>query len=282
VQGWTAEYPFFRKIELAEGRHFNVFEERASRPVAEIGSEVADRIIRSPSPLGTTIQVNGRHLEVIGVLKDQAGVLGSNPNLLVITPLGRFLKIFGGRRSIAVRLRAEEIASLDEVRHEIRMRLRARRGLKPAEGDDFAVTSSEQAVSLWETVSRAIYAALVPLVSISLVVGGIVIMNIMLVSVTERTREVGTRMALGARRFDVLWQFLVESILLSLSGGLLGILLGFALAIAVSWFSPLPYAIQPWSIFAGLAVTFLVGVFFGIYPANRAARLDPVEALRSE
>ncbi len=282
VEGWTADYPSFRDSELSAGRHFNAFEERNSRPVAVIGSEVAERVFRGASPVGGTIRVYGRHLEVIGVLEEQSGFLGHDPNVVVVAPLGRFRKIFGARRSLSVRLRVAEIASLEDARHEVRMHMRIRHGLRPADEDDFAVTSSERIVTLWKSISQAIFTALVLLVSISLVVGGVVIMNIMLVSVTERTREVGTRKALGARRVDILWQFLAESVTLSMIGGVLGILLGFGLASAISVLSPLPYAIKPWSILAGLFVTFGVGIFFGIYPANRAARLDPVEALRSE
>jgi putative ABC transport system permease protein len=197
-------------------------------------------------------------------------------------PLGCHLKIFGGSRTIGIRLLVNSITSLDEAREEIRWWMRIQHGLRPAQEDDFAITSSERIVALWKSISGMIFTALILLVSISLVVGGVVIMNIMLVSVTERTKEVGTRMALGARRFDILWQFLVESITLSLVGGLIGVVLGFALASLISLLTPLPYAIEPLAILAALAVTFAVGVFFGIYPANRAAGLDPVEALRRE
>jgi len=282
VEGWTADYPSFRDSELAAGRHFNAFEEHNSRPVAVIGSGVAEKLFRSEAAVGRTIRVNGRHLEVVGVLAKQAGFLGHDPNLVVITPLGRFQKVFGARRSLTVWLRVAEISSLEEARGEVRMHMRIRHRLRPAEQDDFAVTSSERIISLWRSISRAIFTALVFLVSVSLVVGGVVIMNIMLVSVTERTREIGTRKALGARRADILWQFLLESVTLSMAGGVLGILLGFGLANLISVLSPLPYAIEPWSIAAGLLVTFGVGIFFGIYPANRAAGLDPVEALRRE
>ncbi|NNE42753.1 MAG: ABC transporter permease [Gemmatimonadetes bacterium] len=282
IQGWTADYPAFRDAELTSGRHFNHFEERNSRPVAVVGSEIVEQLLRGQDPLGETVRVNGRHLEIIGVLKEEKGLLGNNPNRVVVTPLGNYLKIFGGGESLDIRLNVAEIAALDEARDEIRLHMRIRHRLKPAEDDDFAVTSSERIVTLWKSISQAIFSALVALVSISLVIGGVVIMNIMLVSVTERTKEVGTRKALGARRVDILWQFLVESVTLSMTGGLIGILLGFGLASLVSIVSPLPYAIEPWSIIAGLFVTFAVGIFFGIYPANRAAKLDPVEALRRE
>ena len=219
---------------------------------------------------------------MIGVYEEKKGVLGMDPNRLVVMPLGRHLKLFGGDRSLEVRVLVSDISHVDEVRSDLQSLMRIRRRLGPADDANFAVSSSDTIVGVWKGISSAIFGALVALVSISLVIGGIVIMNIMLVSVTERTREVGTRKALGARRSDILWQFLVESITLSLVGGVIGIALGFLLAVIVAWKSPLPYSIEPWSIAAGLAVTVAVGVFFGLYPANRAAGLDPVEALRRE
>ncbi len=274
--------PYFQNLTLAEGRHLNVFEESNSRAVAVLGADVAESLFRGERALGRTIRVNGNHVEVIGVLEKESGGLGMNPNLRVIMPLGQFFKIFGARQSITVRLQAREIANLEAAREEVRRVMRIRHHLRPKEEDDFAVTSADRVIDLWKNVSRAIFSALIMLVSISLVVGGVVIMNIMLVSVTERIREIGTRKALGASRWDVLRQFLVESVTISMVGGLIGILMGFGAASAISYFSPLPYAVKPWSIVAGLAVTFVVGLFFGIYPANRAAGLDPVEALRHE
>ncbi|MGH2569805.1 MAG: ABC transporter permease, partial [bacterium] len=275
IEGWTADYPAFRDDDLTEGRHFNLFEERNSRPVAVIGSGIAEKIFRTDSAVGRTILVNGRHLEVIGVLKRQSGFLGHDPNTVVVTPLGRFLKLFGSQRSLTVRMRVTDIGFMDEAHDEVRMHMRIRHALRPTEKDDFAVTSSERIVALWRSISQMIFTALICLVSISLVIGGVVIMNIMLVSVTERTREIGMRKAIGARRADILWQFLLESVTLSMAGGVLGVLFGFGLANLVSVLSPLPYAVEPWSIVAAILVTFGVGIFFGLYPANRAARLDP-------
>ncbi len=282
VEGWTADMPWFQSVTLTEGRHLNVFEERNSRAVAVLGADVAATLFPGERPLGRTIRVNGTHAEVIGVLKKESGGLGMNPNLRVIVPLGQFFKIFGARESLIVRLQGREIAKLDDAREEVRRIMRVRHHLRPKEEEDFAVTTADRVLDLWTSVSRAIFTALIMLVSISLVVGGVVIMNIMLVSVTERIREIGMRKALGASRWDVLRQFLVESVTVSMIGGWIGILLGFGAASAISYFSPLPYAVKPWSILAGLAVTFVVGIFFGVYPANRAAGLDPVEALRHE
>jgi len=289
VEGWTAEYPAFLERGddggsggLSAGRHFTPLEEEHSRPVCIVGSEIVKRVLRGEQAVGRTIRLAGRHLEIVGVLEEKPSALGMDPNRVVLLPLGRHLKIFGGNRSLAVRFRCADIDAVDRVADEVRVQMRIRHRLRPAEPDDFAVTSAERIVALWQSISRAIFTALILLVAISLVVGGVVIMNVMLVSVTERTREVGLRKAIGARRADILGQFLAESVAISLSGGVLGTLLGFALAGAISWWTPLPYAVEGWAVVAGLAVTFAVGIFFGLYPANRAASLDPVDALRHE
>lgn len=289
IEGWTADYPYFvdrgratsNDRALSAGRHFSPFEEEHSRAVCVVGSEVARRVLRSEAPIGRTIRVDGRHLEIVGVLQERPSVLGANQNRVVLMPLGRYLKMFGSP-SLSVGFLVDEISRIDAVRDEIRVRMRIRHGLKPSRIDDFAVTSSEGIIALWQGISRAIFTALIMLVAISLVIGGVVIMNVMLVSVNERTREIGLRKAIGARRADILSQFLAESVVISMLGGFLGILLGFVLAVVISALSPLPYAVEPWSIAAGLVVTFAVGVFFGLYPANRAASLDPVESLRRE
>lgn len=171
---------------------------------------------------------------------------------------------------------------MEQAIDEATMAMRIRHGLRPLESNDFSIATSQQLISLWEKISQAIFNALIFIVSISLVVGGIVLMNVMLVSVTERTREIGVRKALGARRSNIVWQFIVESVTLSIVGGLIGIVIGFTIAAVISLVSPLPYLVAPWSIVAGLAVTFVIGLVFGTYPANKAARLDPVVALHYE
>jgi putative ABC transport system permease protein len=174
---------------------------------------------------------------------------------------------------------------LDRIREamdEAAFHLRIRHRLKPSDRQDFAIVSSENLVSLWEAISGSIFMSLTGVTAISLLIGGIIIMNIMLVSVTERTREIGVRKAVGARRSGILWQIIVESMTLSLVGGVIGIVAGFITASLVAAFSPLPYAIKPWSVIAGITVTAASGLVFGLYPANRAAGLDPIEALRVE
>ena len=282
LQGRSENYPMIGKWELSDGRHFTHQEVESSRQVAVIGFEVADRIYSGLDTIGKDIKIAGINHRIIGVLKKRAGVLGNDPNLMVIIPITSFQRIFGSHRSITIYVKTANLKEFAACVDQTRLAMRGLRKLGPKRDDNFALVTSANLLNLWEGISQGIFAALIGLVSISLVVGGIVIMNIMLVSVTERTREIGIRKALGATRKNILWQFLVESITLSSFGGVLGIAVGFAVAALVAFLSPLPYAIQPWSILVGILVTFAVGLFFGLYPAMQAAKLDPIEALRYE
>jgi putative ABC transport system permease protein len=282
VEGKLEYYPLMGKYDLQDGRHFSVHEIEHRTAVAVIGFDVADRLYPGIDPIGKDIRIGGSKFRVIGVLEELPETLGGNPNLRVVIPLTAHQKTFGFRRSIEISVKP---ASLDDIQpciDQTRLVMRGLRKLGPKRDDNFAIVTSDNLLSLWEGISQSIFAVLVGIVSISLVVGGIVIMNIMLVSVTERTREIGVRKALGATRANILWQFLVEAITMSSCGGVLGILFGFAIASAIAYFTPLPYAIKIWSIFVGMGVTFAVGVFFGAYPAVQASKLDPIEALRYE
>ena len=282
LQGRSENYPMIGKWELSDGRHFTYQEVENSRQVAVIGFEVADRMYSGLDTIGKEIKIAGINHRIIGVLKKRAGVLGNDPNLMVIIPITSFQRIFGSHRSITIYVKTANLQEFAACVDQTRLAMRILRKLGPKRDDNFALVTSANLLNLWEGISQGIFAALIGLVSISLVVGGIVIMNIMLVSVTERTREIGIRKALGATRRNILWQFLVESVTLSSFGGVLGIAVGFAAAALVAYLSPLPYAIQLWSILVGIFVTFAVGLFFGLYPAMQAAKLDPIEALRYE
>ena len=282
LQGRSENYPLIGKWDLKDGRHFMPQEVQHSQEVAVIGFDVADRLYGEVDPVGKEIKLAGVNFKIIGVLDKRSGTLGGNPNLTVVVPITAFQRIFGAHTSITISIKAADLEHVPECVDQTRQAMRTARHLRPKREENFAVVTSDNLLNIWEAISRGIFAALIGIVSISLVVGGIVIMNIMLVSVTERTREIGVRKALGATRTNILWQFLVESITLSSCGGVLGIGCGFAVASLVAYFSPLPYAIKAWSIAVGLGVTFAVGVFFGIYPAMQAARLDPIEALRYE
>ncbi len=282
IQGRSEFYPYLGKWDLKDGRHFTAQEVQHAQQVAVLGFDVADRMYPDTDPVGKEIKIAGVSHRIVGVLDKKAGVLGSNPNLTVIIPITALERLFGAHNSLTITIKSANLEQTRECIDQVRLAMRVLRHLGPRREDNFAIITSDNLLTLWDNISKGIFAALIGIVSISLVVGGIVIMNIMLVSVTERTREIGIRKALGATRMNILWQFLVESITLSGFGGVLGIALGFVIAALVAYFSPLPYAIKLWSIFVGLGVTFAVGVFFGAYPAMQAARLDPIEALRYE
>jgi putative ABC transport system permease protein len=282
LQGRSENYPLIGKWDLKDGRHFTRLEVEHSQPVVVVGFDVADRMFVGTDPIGKELRIAGANHRIIGVLDKKSGILSGNPNLTAIIPITTFEKLFGVHRSLSISIKAADLSKVHECVDQVRLVMRGLRHLGPRREDNFAIVTSDNLLTVWEGISKGIFAALIGIVSISLVVGGIVIMNIMLVSVTERTREVGVRKALGATRMNILWQFLVEAVTLSIVGGILGITMGFVIAAAVAAWSPLPYAIKLWSIFVGVSVTFAVGVFFGIYPAVQAARLDPIEALRYE
>ena len=282
VRGRSVEYPVLENMDLFMGRHLSRLEIIRSSKVAVIGWDVYKNLFAGRNPIGRALKIEREHFEVIGVVEDQGTVFGESKNRFVYIPVTRFLKMYGSRESITVKIKAADVALLSSAVEEAEIAMRIRHKLHPGEKSDFSVTTSKQLVSLWKNISSSIFKALIFLVSIALVVGGVVLMNVMLVSVTERTREIGIRKALGAKRTNIIWQFIVESITLSLLGGMIGIAVGFTIAAIISILSPLPYVIAPWSIVAGLTVTFFIGIIFGTYPASKASRLDPVIALHHE
>ena len=282
VQGRGAEYPGVEELELAAGEHLSAGDVARRREVIVLGEEVAQTLFPDQDPIGRKVRIVGRHYEVVGVFAHRANVLGNNRNVFAVMPISALFSQFGAFGSVRVQVKAKSLDLFPAALEEARTIMRVRHGLKPRDNDDFNITTAEQFLTFWEKISRGIFASLVGVVSITLVVGGIIIMNVMLVSVTERTGEIGVRKALGARRRAILFQFLVESVTLTSTGGIVGIVGGFGAAFLVAAFSPLPYAVKPWSIAIALAIVFAVGIFFGLYPASRAARLQPVEALRRE
>ena len=264
VRGVTEDYPLLEELPLAAGRHLAGSDVAASGQVVVLGWDVArDLFPRHADPVGREVKLGGRHFKVVGVIEDRGTVLGNNRNQVAVIPITAWQKVFGSGESLDLKVAARDLADLDEAQDEATFLMRVRHRLRPLERNDFAIQTSDQLLNIWGGISGAIYGALVPLVGISLVVGGIVLMNVMLVSVTERTREVGVRKALGARRVAILWQFLVEAITLSLIGGVIGILIGLLLAWVISLASPLPFAIAGWSLVLGLGTTFVIGAVFG-------------------
>jgi putative ABC transport system permease protein len=219
---------------------------------------------------------------VVGVNEKKGSVFGNSQDEFAVVGLGTFQKMFGSRRSLDLTLKPEDPSQINAAMDEARLALRIKRHLRPNQPDNFGMYTSDTLMDFWKAFSAGAFAILIGIVSLSLVVGGIVIMNIMLMIVSERTREIGLRKALGARKRDIVWQVLTESTTLSIIGGVVGTILGFVLAYLVSKFTPLPAAIEPWAVLLGIGMTAIVGIFFGLYPALRAARLDPIEALRRE
>ncbi len=282
VRGVSAEYDQFSGYNAERGRTISRIEIERSRPLAFLGFETAEKLFKGRNPVDQTILINGVHHRVVGVNEKKGSMFGNSLDDFVLVPLGSFLKLFGSRRSLELTVKPTDPSLVPEAMDETRVALRIARKLKPGDRDNFGLITSDTFMDLWRNFSQGAFAVLIGIVSLSLVVGGIVIMNIMLMVVSERTREIGLRKALGARRRDIVWQVLTESTTLSVVGGMIGTGLGFATAMIVSAYSPLPAAIQPWSVVLGISMTAIVGVFFGLYPAIRAARLDPIEALRRE
>jgi putative ABC transport system permease protein len=283
IRGWTWSMPPIYGMNIDRGRGFMPIDEQHRSHVAIIGYDIVDNQIGRDDPIGKEIRVDGEQYSVIGVGERKGKTLGQSQDNWVAVPLTTFLSVYGSNRSLTLYARANGVGDpLEVASGEVRTILRSRRHDAPGAGDSFSIDTNSTFVSLWQSISSSFSAVFVSLAAISLVVGGIVIMNIMLVSVTERTREIGIRKALGARRGDVLLQFLIESATISLVGGLMGVIGGIAFAKIVTLFVGFPSDIRLWSVFLGLAVAVAVGVFFGVYPARKAARLDPITALRSE
>lgn len=282
VQGVGPEYSFLSTFDIGRGRHLSPIEIRGDRPVAVIGKEVGEELFPTRDPVGRTIRVRGRHFTVIGVAEERDTTFGITQDDFVVIPIGTWQKIFERRADVDIHIRAGDPADVQASIDETRLIMRRRHKLRPGQPDDFGFMTSQEFLELYHNVTTGIYSALVGIVAISLLVGGIVVMNIMLVAVTERTREIGIRKAVGARHSDVLRQFLMEAVVLSGIGGLVGVALGFVIAILVSQVTPLPYSVTWWSIALGVGLASAVGIVFGIYPAARAARLDPIAALRHE
>ena len=282
VQGVSPEYVGFSSFDAERGRLMSPTEVESARPVTVVGWQTADRLFGDLDPLEKTIQIEGVHFRIVGVSAKRGSLLGQPQDEFAIISLGQFRMIYGAQRSLSLSVRPRDVAQIGPAIDEVTVALRAARRLKPKQPDNFGIFTSDTILDIYHSATNGIFAVLVGVVALSLVVGGIVIMNIMLMVVTERTREIGLRKALGARRSDIMAQMLTESVVLSVFGGIIGTMFGTAIALTISSFTPIPAAIEAWSVALGIGITALVGLFFGLYPAMRAARLDPIEALRRE
>ena len=283
VQGVTSEYASFSSFDAERGRLMSATEVDQSRPVCVIGWQTADRLFgQDTDPLDKVIQIGGVHFRVVGVSAKKGSLLGQSQDQFAVIPLGQFRHLFGSRRSLSLLVKPRDMSRMTEAQDEATVALRSERRLKPKQNDNFGVYTSDTLLGIYHSATNGIFAVLIGVVALSLVVGGIVIMNIMLMVVSERTREIGLRKALGARRSDIMAQMLTESVVLSVFGGVVGTIFGSAIALTISAFTPIPVSVEAWSVALGIGVTAIVGLTFGLYPSMRAARLDPIEALRKE
>jgi putative ABC transport system permease protein len=283
IRGVTRDYVNFSTFDVDRGRLINPAEIDSSRPVTVIGWDVADKLFGPIDPIDKTVKIGPLHHRVVGVGKKKGSAFGNSQDNFAIVPFGTFRKMFGSRPfGMQLLVRPKTPDTVQAAMDEATVALRIERRLRPSEPDNFGMFTSDTFLGIYRTATAGIFAILIGVVSMSLVVGGIVIMNIMLMVVSERTREIGLRKALGARRRDIMYQILTESVTLSTFGGVVGTLLGFVLAQIISKLTPLPAAVQVWSVAMGIGITAVVGLFFGLYPAMRASRLDPIEALRRE
>ena len=282
IKATTPNIADIERIEAQAGRYFNKSEDDSRRNVCFIGADVADKLFPTSEPLGQSIRVDGRPYQVIGVGKALGSVFGQPRDMYVSVPLSTFLATYGSRRSLTISVTSAGPQSYQDAIDEAKVVMRTRRKLSPSEKENFGVITPKAINELRDKIFGTIQIAAIGVTSISLVVGGIVIMNIMLVSVTERTKEIGIRKSIGARRGDIVKQFLAESTMLSLCGGAIGITVAYLLAKLVAVLTPVPTALPLLAVSFALLVSATVGLVSGVYPAWRAARLDPIEALRAD
>ncbi|HEX9652281.1 MAG TPA: ABC transporter permease [bacterium] len=282
VNGTNDQYKDVANSYPEYGRFMTPYEVEHRRSVCVLGWEIAQKLFEHEDPLGKKVFAGGHPLYVVGVLEKRGEILGENLDANIYIPLGAFYKAFGSRRSLMIRVRVLSPEIIEQAKDELRGILRRVRKVSVEKDDDFAINQQDVLANLYHSLTAGLYAVAVGIGAISLLVGGIGIMNIMLVAVTERTREIGVRKAIGARRRDVLRQFLIESVVISAVGGIIGLIFGFGLAKIIAGVSPIPANITVSAVFVALMFSSMVGIFFGIYPAYKAARLDPIEALRYE
>lgn len=282
IRGVTANIGEMDVEEPATGRYITDGDDERRTTVTFIGKDVADRLFPGLDPIGRSLDIDGRPFEVVGIAKPLGTVFGRSQDNFVYIPIQTFLKIYGRRFSLSINVQAHGPEWMAQTQEEARVLMRARRHLKPNEEDSFGIRDAAGLMDLWKQLTGAIAASMVGIVSVFLVIGGVVIMNVMLASVTERTREIGIRKSIGARRRDILLQFLMESAVMSGVGGGIGVLLASAIALLVDSTTSVPMAVPLGAVLLALGVSTMVGLFFGIYPARQAARLDPIEALRFE
>jgi putative ABC transport system permease protein len=283
IFGVTPPYQIVQDYRMLAGVPLTEPDLRERRPVAVIGYEIAEKLFDEPATaVGKKIRVSGREVLVSGVVQKKGRVLGQSFDAFIMLPLSTFESFYGRRKTTVVSVKMASADAVEPAMQRAEEAMRVAHRLRPGEPNDFTVDKADALVAFWRQLTRLLFTAIPAVVCVGIVVGGIVIMNIMLMSVTERTREIGLRKSLGARRVDIRRQFLIEAVVLSTLGGIQGVLAGWGLAFAVSSLTPLPARITLWSVAVALALGGGAGVVFGVFPASRAARLDPITALRAE
>ncbi|MGV3621499.1 MAG: ABC transporter permease [Archangium sp.] len=283
IIGATVEYPETSGITIANGRMFNDTEELDGRRVVVLGPDVSDKLFPSLDPIGQEVRLRNRPFTVVGVMERRGKLMGMfNLDNQVLVPMSTFLSQYGKRRGVSVSVEAIDREHLDKAMEEATRVMRQRREVPPMDENDFETSTNESMAKSLNDLSNVVTAATFGVCILSLIVGGIGILNIMLVSVTERTREIGIRKALGAKKNRILMQFATEAVVLSLVGGVIGIAIGFGLAFLGRWTFGLYTQVPVWAVLMSLGMSSGVGLVFGIYPAARAAKLDPIEAMRAE
>ncbi len=282
VFGVTAAFQRVQDYRFESGNPLTDLDVRERRRVAVIGNDIATNLFAGVDPIGQMIRIKGQQFTIAGVVAPKGRVLGQSFDGFILMPISAFESLYGRRLTTTISVKMTDPSAMPAAMGRAQEAMRLAHRLRPGEADDFSIETADALVDFWKKLTKTLFSIIPAVVAIGIVVGGVVIMNIMLMSVTERTREIGIRMAVGASRSDIRKQFLAESVAVSALGGLLGLVLGALLAWLVTALSPLPARVTPWSVAVALALGASVGVLFGVYPAARAARLDPIDALRSE
>jgi putative ABC transport system permease protein len=280
--GVPANAAVMTNTQVEQGRFITEIEDKKHMEIAFLGADLKERFFPNVEPVGKSVAIDGRPFEVVGIAKAKGSVFGQSQDNFAMIPAETYFKIYGAQRGLSYNFTALDRTRLAEAQDEVRVLCRTFRHLRPNQDDNFGMVSSDSMVTMWDSMTGAIAAAAVGIVSVFMVVGGVVIMNIMLAVVTERTREIGVRKSVGARRQDILNQFLVESSTLAFCGGLIGVTISLTIAFIVRSATPVPMYVPLNAVVIGVTLSAAVGLFFGIYPARRASRLDPIVALRSE